>query len=215
MARGKLALSIGVLWLISLTQAAIGLPRRHSLETASFGKDAYILSQGGSSFSTNCSLNALEDVRESLSGNFLWVRRAGKVFVIRDERSLDAARALFAPLRDLDPEHEALARKQSSLEREQEALERQQEEIEQELDKLSDEEESGQRSTSARKSLERRQRDLEPQARALELKERELDGLERAIDQREDAIEKKAEARLWHLIDESILSGVARSEENR
>ena len=208
MTLARLAPSLGVLCLISLAQPASGAPG-----------DAYILSQGASSFSTNCSLDAVEGVRDRLSGNFLWVRRAGKAFLIREERTLDGARALFAPLRDLDPEQQALARRQEKLESEQEAVDREQDEIEQELDRLSDEEDNGkgegEREASTRRSLERRQRDLEPKRKAIEERERELDALERSIDAREDALEKKIEAKLWRLIDEAIASGVARPDEDR
>jgi hypothetical protein len=213
-AGGSLAPSLGVLMLLSLTQAATGLPRRQSPTLSPSGPDAYILSQGENSFSTNCSLEALGAVRERLSGDFLWIRRAGKVYLIRDDRTLDEAHALFSPLRQLDPEHEALSRRQSRLGAEQEALDREQEAIEEELDGLSDEEENGERE-SARRGLERRQRDLEPRLRALQARERELDAVEREIDQREDDLEKKIEARLWRLIDESIARGVARSDETR
>jgi bla regulator protein BlaR1 len=214
MAGGRLAPALGVLLLLSLTQAASGLPRRQSPALPRSGPDAYILSQGENSFSTNCSLEALGAVRERLSGDFLWIRRAGKVYLIRDDRTLDEAHSLFAPLRQLDPEHEALARRQSRLSAEQDALDHEQEEIEQELDRLSDEEENSERA-SDRLSIERRQRDLEQRVRALQARERELDAVERSIDQREDALEKKIEARLWRLIDESIARGVARPDEIR
>ena len=69
--------------------------------------------------------------------------------------------------------------------------------------------------TQAASGLPRRQRDLEPRLRALETKERELDAVEREIDEREDAFEKKIEAKLWRLIDESIVRGVARPDEIR
>jgi hypothetical protein len=210
----RFAPSLGVLLLLCLTQAASGLPRRQSTALSSSGPDAYILSQGENSFSTNLSLEAMGAARVRLSGDFLWIRRAGKVYLIRDDQTLNEAQALFAPLRQLDPEHEALARRQSRLEAEQEALDREQEKIEQELDGLADEEENGERA-SARRGLERRQRDLEPRLRALESKERELDQVERSIDEREDALEKKIEARLWRLIDESIERGLARPDENR
>jgi len=206
--------SLGVLLLLGLTPGASGVPHRQSTELSPFGPDSYILSQGSNSFSTNCSLEALGVVRERLSGNFLWIRRAGKVYLILEDRVLEEAHALFDPLRQLDPEHEAIARRQSRLEAEEQTLEREQEELEKELDKLSDEEDNSAQAP-ARRSLERRQRDLEPRLRALESQERDCDSVEREIDEREDALEKKIEAKLWRLIDESIERGIARPEENR
>lgn len=212
MARGRLALSFGALLLFCLTQTASGLPRRPSTELSSSGPDAYILSQGENSFSTNLSLEALGAARARLSGDFMWIRRGGKIYQIRDAKTLREAQALFAPLRQLDPEHEALARRQSLLNEEQEALDREQEKIEQELDRLTEEEKNPERA-AARQANERRRRDLEAKVRALESKERELDQIERSIDAREDALEKRAEEKLWRLIDESITRGIARPDE--
>jgi len=171
--------------------------------------DAYVLARGGHWSSTNESLEALRAVQRRFSGEFLWVRRAGKEFLIRDRRTLDEAQSLFAPLRGLDPERAALEPRQSRLGSKQAALDREQEKLERELDRLADDSESS-GEESARKGLERRQRELEARMRALEGEERELDAVEHSIEEREDELERKAEAELWRLIDRSIASGLAR-----
>ncbi|MGH9315534.1 MAG: hypothetical protein ACRD1P_00260 [Thermoanaerobaculia bacterium] len=174
--------------------------------------DAYVLSRGGHWSSTNESLEALRGVQRRFSGEFLWVRRAGKEYLIRDRRIIDEAQSLFAPLRRLDPERAALEPRQSRLESEQAALDREQEKLERELDRLTDDPEARDEE-SARRRLERRQRELESKMHALEQEERELGAVERSIDEREDALEKKAEGELWGLIDRALARGLGRPAE--
>lgn len=172
-------------------------------------RDAYVLSREGHWSSTNESLEGLRAVQRRFPGEFLWVRRFGKEFLIRDPRTLEEAQSLFAPLRGLEPERAALKPRQSRLESKQAALDREQEKLERELDRLADDSESS-GEESARKGLEHRQRELETRMRALEGEQRELDAVEHSIDEREDDLEKKAEAELWRLIDRSIAGAVAR-----
>ncbi len=74
--------------------------------------DAYVLSCEHHVFSTNASLEEVEVVNSGFSGDFLWGRRAGRQFVIRDARTIEEAQRLFDPVRQLDPEREALRRRQ-------------------------------------------------------------------------------------------------------
>jgi chromosome segregation ATPase len=166
--------------------------------------DAYSISRCGHFLSTNVSVEDVRAVQERFSGDFLWVRRAGREYLIRDGRILDEAQALFAPLEETEPERAALARQQARLQSQQDALDREQEELEQELDRLADDPEPGEEGD---RSLERRQRDLESRMRALEQQERKLEAVERSIERRDEEIERKAEAQLWRLIDRTLASG--------
>ncbi len=172
--------------------------------------DAYVLSRGDHWSSTNASLEACRAVQRRFSGEFLWVRRAGKEYLIRDRRTIDEAQSLFAPLRQLDPERAALERRQSRLEADEAALDRKQEKLERELDRLSDDSELRDEEP-VRRRLESRQRELESRMRALEDRERELEAVERSIDRREDDLEEKAERELWRLIDGALDGGLAQS----
>jgi hypothetical protein len=209
--RGMIGGSLGALLLgcmIAPGEAWAGQSKGPTL-VSDRARDAYVLSRGGHWSSTNGSLEGLRAVQRRFSGEFLWVRRAGKEYLIRDPRTLEEAQSLFAPLRGLDPERTALESRQSRLESKQTALDREQEGLERELDRLTDDSEQSDQER-ARQDLEGRQRELETRMRALEEKERELDSMERSIDERENALEKKAEAELWRLIDGSIARGVAR-----
>jgi chromosome segregation ATPase len=177
-------------------------------------QDAYVLSRGNhGSTTTSGTLEDLEKARRRLSGEFLWVRRSGREYVIRDRRTLEEAYRLFAPIRALDPERAALALRQSRIEAEQAVLEREQERLERESERLG--EDPGPRDAAARRRLEGRRRELAPRMRALEEREREVEELERSIDRREEELEAKAEAELWSRIDAAIAGGLARGPEVR
>ncbi len=102
-------------------------------------RDSYVLSRGHS-MSANGSIEELEVLRKLYAGDFLWARRSGSAYVIRDPRLLEEAAALFDGLRALDPEQTALERRQEQLGREEERLDLEQERLEIDSDRLSDEE---------------------------------------------------------------------------
>ena len=172
--------------------------------------DAYVLSREQSFFSTNASVEDVEALIRSFAGDFLWVRRAGKEFVIRDTRTLEEAQRLFDPLRQLDPEREALRRRQERLGSDQAALDRDEEKLERELEARN---EGGEirGSAAARTDLERRRTELKSRMRALEARDRELEAAETSLEARSDALEEKAETALWSLIDRALTKGLGRA----
>ncbi|MDQ2980328.1 MAG: hypothetical protein M3R62_14035 [Acidobacteriota bacterium] len=174
-------------------------------------EDAYVLSRENHASTTSGTLEDLEKARRRFSGEFLWVRRSGREYVIYGRQALEEAHRLFAPIRALDPERAALALRQSRIEAEQSALEREEERLERESEGLG--EDASPRDEPARRRLERRRRELEPQMRALEAREREVEELERSIDRREEDLEAKAETELWKRIDAAIARGLARAVE--
>ena len=214
MASGKtVGLSLGALVLGWMTLPAAlfagsGEPRSVSSRAA----DAYVLARGEHWSNSNASLEVVLAIQRRFSGDFLWVRRAGKEFLIRDSRIIDEAQAFWAPLRKLDPERSELELRQSRLESDEADLDREQEEIEGELERLS--EDSDRRGDeTARSNLERRRREVETRLRAVEGRDRELEAVERSIEQREAALEERAERELWRLIDTAIIHGEARPVE--
>jgi DNA repair exonuclease SbcCD ATPase subunit len=176
-------------------------------------RDAYLLTRGEHGLSTNLSLEEFVDLRKMFSGEFLWARRGGRKFLIRDRAVLGQAQALFEPLRTLEPEREALRARQRDLADEESPLEREQEEIDRKVEELEDD--HGENAAAARRDLQRRQDDLRPRMRRLEARERELDTIERSLDEREDVLEKKAEERLWQLIDAALARGLGERLESR
>jgi beta-lactamase regulating signal transducer with metallopeptidase domain len=64
----------------------------------------------------------VEELREKIPGDFIWFRRDGKSYIIRDQATFDRAKGFWAP-------QEVLGRKQEELGKQQEALGKQQEEL--------------------------------------------------------------------------------------
>jgi hypothetical protein len=181
------------------TDHSDGTPRR----------DAYVLARGGRWSSTNGSLEELRGLRLKLAGDFLWFRRGGTAYVVRDAAVLHEAFSLFAGFEELEPEQSELQRSQRRLDAEERALDREQEDLERLTDRRSDagEGEAG--------GLARRQRELEARQRAFEAEERRLSEIERSLDERQDAIERRAEAGLWRLIDRAVGEGLAQPAPHR
>jgi hypothetical protein len=171
--------------------------------------DAYVLAHGNDSVSMNASLDDLLRLRKRHSGEFLWFRRGGRSYLLRDEALLAQAKSLFAPLRSLDPERAVLRRRERALDRREDVLERE----EQELDEISarwEDEDREEQSESDRRDLERRKRELKSRMRELEKEQRAVEAIERPLEAKEEEIEKKAEAELWKLIDHALATGIAR-----
>jgi beta-lactamase regulating signal transducer with metallopeptidase domain len=64
----------------------------------------------------------VEELRKKIQGDFIWFRHDGKSYVIRDQATVDRAKAFWAP-------QEELGKKQEELGKQQEALGKQQEEL--------------------------------------------------------------------------------------
>ncbi len=168
-------------------------------------RDSYALSRGHF-VSMDGSIDQLEALRDAYGENFLWVRRSGSRYVIRDPKILDQAVACFDRLSELEPEQSALQRRQEALDREEEALDRRQERIENARESLENDDE---RVSSPDPKAEAEERDIERRQADVSKRERELESVERDLDRREDALEKEAEAALWKLIDRAIRDGAA------
>ena len=196
-------------------------------------RDAYVLSLGRDTFSTNLNMDSFTRLRESHAGDFLWFRRRGASYLIEDPATLRQAQELFAPLRELEPEQKDLSRRQEALSEKEEALDREQDALDSQIDRLTEESGDGggdwddefsadevqptpptdeDRAEIDRQLEElRNQQDaLRPRQREIEAKSRELDTEERALDAREEKLERAAESKLWDLIDAAIRSGVAK-----
>ena len=183
-------------------------------KTALYGsrrEDAYILSRGDHTMMNGGTLEDVRAARRRFSGEFLWVRRSGREYVVRDARLMAEAAALFAPLKSLDPDRAALERRHAQFEAEESRLDREEKRLDRDLDQIQDDETPAPGSES-RNSLERRRRELEARRRSLEEQERDLDSAESSLDRREDELEKKAEAQLWRLIDRALEAGLAQPE---
>jgi beta-lactamase regulating signal transducer with metallopeptidase domain len=64
----------------------------------------------------------VEKLRKSIPGDFIWFERDEKSYVIRDQATIDRARAFWAPQEELGKKQEALGKQQEELGKQQEAL---------------------------------------------------------------------------------------------
>jgi bla regulator protein BlaR1 len=172
-------------------------PRRHA--------DAYILARGEHVWSTNCSMQDLRAMRRKLSGTFLWFRRGGDAYVVRDRATLEAAWSLFAPLDALEPERAELRERQHRLAEKERALEKEEAALDRIGDRLSDADEDGPKG----REIENKKRVLEERQREIDTLQRPEDERERTLDAREEVIERAAEAELWRLLDRAVSQGIA------
>jgi len=179
-------------------------------------EDAYILSFGNSMTVSSVSIDEYENLRGKRPADFLWFRRAGKAYLVEDPATLKQARALFAPLRVLDPERDELRRRQEALDEQDQELDQREDEVDRKLDVDSAEDDGDDTvaprtlSDADQHELEREMSEIRARQREVQAADRDLERIERDLDAREDEIEREAEAKLWALIDEAIQKGVAR-----
>lgn len=185
---------------LSATQLTSAAPTAATHDSYALSRAHFVTMDG--------SIDQLETLRDDYGENFLWVRRLGSRYVIRDPRVLDEAVACFDRLSALEPEQSALQRRQEALDREEEALDRQQERLENARESLEDDGKREQ-AASADVKAEAEERDIERRRAQVSKRQRELETVERDLDRREDTLEKEAEAALWRLIDRAIRDGAA------
>lgn len=161
------------------------------LSTSALAKtrDAYILSVGPGPgvmlLTTGISIEDAVSRRQHYGHDFLWVRRNGHDYLIRDAGFLARADELFAPQRALEPEQQAVAKEERALDHE--------------IDRLED------ASDHHDRAVRDRLREYREKIRVVEARERELDD-------REEALEKVAEDALWRMVDDAIRSGLAKRD---
>ena len=149
---------------------------------------------------TGCSVRAIEEMRRRFRGDYLWLRRDGRTYIVRDPARLAEAQAAF----DRDgPELRALRAELKTVARQEQALDRERDRAEEESDALSD---SGERDDASDRRLD----ELEAQQRTLGSEIRALEQREEDLDRRTDALEMAAETRFWVLGDRWISDGTAR-----
>lgn len=92
--------------------------------------NTYISVSGNSeSYGTDHPSEFVEFLQEKISGDFIWFRRDGKSYVIRDAATIKRAMDFFAAVQELDKKQEELGKQQEALGEKQEALGKEQEEI--------------------------------------------------------------------------------------
>jgi beta-lactamase regulating signal transducer with metallopeptidase domain len=92
--------------------------------------NTYISVSGDSeSYGTDHPSEFVEFLQEKISGDFIWFRRDGKSYVIRDPATIKRAKDFFAAVQELDKKQEELGKQQEALGEKQEVLGKEQEEV--------------------------------------------------------------------------------------
>jgi hypothetical protein len=162
-------------------------------------RDAYVLSgtESRATFSS-AAVSQLLATQERFGGDFLWVRRHGEEYLVRDAALLQRARSFFAPMAALAPAQQAVGREEREIDREEERLEA-----------ITDRD-SDRRSRS--RTGEADLREARTKLEQVHAKQREIEDRERELDAREEALEREAESKLWRLVDDAIRTGVAHKQ---
>jgi hypothetical protein len=170
---------------------------------ASAPRDAYILSGPESriTFSTGADIPQLRAVTARFGGDFLWVRRHGNAYVIRDGGLVQRARSFFVPVSALAPAQKAVEREEAKLDREEERLDAIADRVKDSEDRTRYAKDDGR--------AESRLRETEAKLADVRAKQRDVGRRERELDQREEALEREAERKLWQLVDDAIRRGAA------
>jgi hypothetical protein len=92
--------------------------------------NTYISVSGDSeSYGTDHPSEFVEFLQEKNPGDFVWFRRDGKSYVIRDAATIKRAKDFFAAVQELDKKQEELGKQQEALGEKQEVLGKEQEEV--------------------------------------------------------------------------------------
>ena len=162
---------------------------------------SYVLVRGSEHMLTgpDVSLNVALARREAYGSDFMWFKKDGREYLIRDAATLDRIQGLFEPARAYKPEAKRVRHELRPLERRESELDR-------EIDALTDRDE-GPPLTAAE---EDRLRDLRREMEGVQRGMRALERQEEEIDRKRDALEEDAERRMMPILDEAVRSGVAK-----
>jgi len=202
------------LWTVLLLGAATAVLAAPRSETA----DAYVL-QRGSHTSISGSLDDLERLRRRFGTDFLWFRRGGAEYVIRDSALITEAETLFSPLEEVSAEQEKLSGKESELDREEEALDSERDDVDADRDELDSADESAADADAdareAEAAIDEREQTVQEKTRDLRSRQRDLEAEDRRLEAREDELERAAESKLWQLLDATVADGRAQRLSDR
>ena len=165
----------------------------------------YVFKRGEISYmrtNSNTDIRSVVAVAKRWPGDFIWTRRDGREYLIRDAAVLAEARRAYARLDAMNVEIHAFEKRMRPVERRHDFLEDKTEAIEEQLEEKNP-------SRSERRELEARMRELEREMRVLEKDLRVLEDEEERLDDRQEALEKVAEEELEEIIRRALRRGGA------
>jgi prefoldin subunit 5 len=162
---------------------------------------SYVLVRGSQHMLTgsDVSLKVAMARRDTYGSDFMWFKKDGREYLIRDARTLDRLEGLFERERAYKPEAKRVRR-------ELRPLERRESELDPEIDALTDRDDHDHPLTAAE---EDRLRDLRREMETVHSRMRVLEQQEEEIDRKRDELEAEAERAMMPILEEAIRSGVA------
>ena len=166
--------------------------------------DAYVLTKDYVSFSSNVTSDDILTLNDLFGGTYLWARRGGTVYVIRDSKVIRDASRLFVPMEGVEKDRSSLQDVRAKFVSEQETFDKEHLELETRLKSLADDD----KSADARAAVERRLADLSIERMALEARATELESRETAFEIRVRSLEQQIEMSMWSLVDQALAGGL-------
>ena len=166
----------------------------------------YVYKRGPSSHmrtNSGMDIRSVVAVAKRYPGDFIWTRRDGREYLIRDAAVLAEAAQAFAALDAMSVRTGAHNRRMRPVERRYDALERRIDLIEEELE---DHEEAR---DSVRRERASQVRELRRELHAVEKELRVLEAEERRLEKESEALEQVAEAKLEEIIRHALRRGAA------
>jgi len=165
----------------------------------------YIYKSGGSSHirSNGNSIEKMVNISKRWSGDFVWLRKDGQEWLIRDASVLAAVRIAYADMHALEPRLRAAEERRHPYEQKMEAVEKR-------MDRISDQLGDDETLTAAtRRSLEVRLRDLEREYESIERDSRGIEREAEELDDEMERLEKIAERKFEQIVLSALAKGKA------
>jgi hypothetical protein len=165
---------------------------------------SYIYKRAGQSHlrTNGASIDSLVRISNRWSGEFVWVRRGGREYLIRDQSVLKAVAGTFSGMHALEPRLRAAEETRHPIEQRMEALE---EQIDAIHDRLGDEE----MPEATRRSLEERMREHERTMEKIEAEHRVAERAAEKLEKEMERLEEIAEREFERLVIRAIETGKA------
>ncbi|HEX8411401.1 MAG TPA: hypothetical protein VF883_21255 [Thermoanaerobaculia bacterium] len=160
-------------------------------------------SRGTAHMRSSGNLQQMVNLSKRWSGDFVWLRKDGQGWLIRDAAVLASVRAAFADMHALEPRLRAAEERRHPYEQKMEAVEKR-------MDRISDQLGDDETLTAAtRRSLETRLRGLEVEFESIERDARGIEREAESLEQEMERLEKIAERKFERIILGAVTQGRA------
>ena len=184
--------------------AAVAILAAAPALAASPSSRAFALCLGETSYVTGMDIDDFVALRKAQRGDFLWLRRDGKRYLVTDAGVLDAARKALGPSDEVRREMDDVSARLKPYEDREEQIDREETALDDAADAL-----EGRDDAAERDRVETRRLEIKAQRRVLRSEMRPLEEEERRLEAREREVEIVVDAELERLADDALRRGLA------